>query len=996
MGRIVAQLHRLQTEVLVIGGGATGAGVARDLALRGFKTILVEKSDLTTGTTGRYHGLLHSGGRYVVRDAQAAKECIEENRILRRIMPFCIEDTGGFFALTPWDDPEYAARFVAGCATAGVPVEEITIAQMLREEPLLNPRISRCFRVPDASADSFLGTEANALSARQHGATILRYHPVVRLLMAGSGRVTGALCQDLVKGEDVQIEADLVVNAAGAWAGHIAGMAGAPVRIIPGKGTLLAINHRILHTVVNRCKFPADGDIIVPAHTVAVVGTTDVPVEDPDHFAIEPWEVDLLLEEGDRLVPGLRGMRILRAWAGVRPLYKETQVSDNRDVTRAFVLLDHTTRDGIDGLVTITSGKWTTYRKMAEVTVDLVCQKLGVQRPCRTHLEALPNPEGHASTRYHTLGARLAEIEKDEAFGDIVCECELVRLGDVERSITAGQAQTIDDVRRDVRVGMGPCQGGFCTYRVAGLLHKLVHPQVEETNSALRDFLQERWKGLLPILWGQQLRQERLVELIYLSVLNADHLPGPRASRLAPENYAPPALHQPQSIKADPATAPRPASQTGQQHRPPAGVLDVLVLGAGFAGLVTGWQAVARGRRTRVIAKGWGSLYWNAGCVDVLGYYPLDRDDPLESPAAGIDRLIQEQPRHPYALAIQAGGPEAIREALEAVQVLFAGAGYPLHGSLDRNWLLPTALGVARPTCLAPETMIAGDLRRPDPLLIVGFEQFLDFYPDLIAANLAAQGFSATGINLNLPVLEERRFVTGRTLANLFDRPEFRAEVVLALKKVLGGPALAPQARLGFPAVLGLDRPLAAMRDLEAQLGRPVFEIPCLPPSIPGIRLHRLLVAAVERLGGRVFEGLQAVSADAQAGRLTAVWTEAAARRKAQPAENFVLATGGLLGGGLQAAYTGELYELVAGLPVAAPCNRLAWLEREFLAPHGHAIFRAGLATDPSFRPLRLDGQVAYENLHATGAALAGAELLRERSLEGVAIVTGYWVGKRI
>jgi len=110
---------------------------------------------------------------------------------------------------------------------------------------------------------------------------------------------------------------------------------------------------------------------------------------------------------------------------------------------------------------------------------------------------------------------------------------------DVERAIVEGDAKTFDDVRRDVRLGMGPCQGGFCTYRVAGMLHSLRRPSIEETNVALRDFLQERWKGLMPILWGPQLKQERLDELIYLSVLNADHLPGAKASRLGPAMYEP-------------------------------------------------------------------------------------------------------------------------------------------------------------------------------------------------------------------------------------------------------------------------------------------------------------------------------------------------------------------------------------------------------------------------------------------------------------------------
>ena len=158
-------MRKVQTEVLVIGGGATGAGIVRDLAMRGFECILIEKRDLTHGTTGRYHGLLHSGGRYVVKDPDAAAECIRENGILRRIMPHSLEDTGGYFVSTPWDDPEYAESFSQGCDSAGIPCEEISIDRMLKEEPLLNPDINRCFRVPDAAADSFHATQINAESA---------------------------------------------------------------------------------------------------------------------------------------------------------------------------------------------------------------------------------------------------------------------------------------------------------------------------------------------------------------------------------------------------------------------------------------------------------------------------------------------------------------------------------------------------------------------------------------------------------------------------------------------------------------------------------------------------------------------------------------------------------------------------------------------------------------------------------------------------------------
>src|SRR4030042_6304531 len=127
-------MGRIQTDILVIGGGATGTGVLRDLAMRGFKCILLERRDLAYGTTGRFHGLLHSGGRYVVKDPVAARECYEENQILRRIMPQCIEDTGGYFVLTAQDDPAYVHKFLEGCQKAGIPTQAIPIHKMLKAQ----------------------------------------------------------------------------------------------------------------------------------------------------------------------------------------------------------------------------------------------------------------------------------------------------------------------------------------------------------------------------------------------------------------------------------------------------------------------------------------------------------------------------------------------------------------------------------------------------------------------------------------------------------------------------------------------------------------------------------------------------------------------------------------------------------------------------------------------------------------------------------------------
>src|SRR4051812_13091771 len=452
-------MRSLTTDVLVIGGGATGVGVLRDLALRGIRAVLVEKGDLTHGTTGRYHGLLHSGGRYVVKDPQSATEGAEENEILRRIMPHCLEDTGGFFVVTPADDESYAARFVQGCHDTHVPVNEISVREMLHREPLLNPRISRVFEVRDGSADSFLATHSNAEDARQHGAQVLTYH-VVKALDVADGRVAGAVCEDMRSGEDVHIHASYVVNAAGAWAGKIAGMAGVKVTVVPGKGTMIAMNHRMINTVVNRCKLPADGDIIVPIRTVAVIGTTDVHVPDPDVYGIEPHEVALMLEEGEQLVPGISHARVLRAWAGVRPLYKDQDVADDRDISRTYKLLDHEARDGVKGLISIVGGKWTTYRLMAAEATDAVAAKLGVTAECRTHLEPLhklkiENAElrnrpstsfSILNSAFSILGQSLAQVEADHSYGDLICECELVTRDRVLQAITEGGAANVDDI----------------------------------------------------------------------------------------------------------------------------------------------------------------------------------------------------------------------------------------------------------------------------------------------------------------------------------------------------------------------------------------------------------------------------------------------------------------------------------------------------------------------------------------------------------------------
>jgi glycerol-3-phosphate dehydrogenase len=513
----------ITTDVLVIGGGATGAGVAWDAALRGLDVVLTDRKDFSEGTSGRFHGLLHSGGRYAVKDPDAAVECIGENVILRRVAADCIEDTGGFFVTTPFDDPAYADRFVQGCRDTGVPCEEIDVSVALAEEPRLNPKISRAFRVPDGSLDIWKTVWAMARGAEQRGARVLPYHETIAIHRSGD-EVTGARLRDQHTGEEIDVEAGVTVSATGAWAGQIADMAGIEgVRVLPGKGIMIAMNHRLVNTVINRCQMPTDGDIIVPIRTVSVIGTTDEHVEDPDDGTIGQNEVDAMLEDGERLVPGFKRARALRVWSGVRPLFEDAKADnvETRDVTRAHALLDHSERDGVDRFVTITGGKVTTFRLMAEDTVDAVVRKLGRGGPCRTKTQPLPGSE--SGVHYH-VGERLERKEEVLLEDQLVCECELIRRSRLEKGFEQRASRNLDDIRRYLRLGMGPCQGGFCIYRATGILHQLDGMTAEDANNTLLEFLQERWHGVWPILYGDQLRQMRLDEWIFQGVLDVEHV----------------------------------------------------------------------------------------------------------------------------------------------------------------------------------------------------------------------------------------------------------------------------------------------------------------------------------------------------------------------------------------------------------------------------------------------------------------------------------------
>jgi glycerol-3-phosphate dehydrogenase len=383
----------LETQVVVIGGGATGTGVLRDLAMRGITTLLFERDNLASGTSGNFHGLLHSGGRYAVKDPDAAVECIQENQVLRRIAPDAIEDTGGFFVVLDDTDEAYLPKFLEGCAKTGIPTEVLPGEEALRLEPKLSPHVRYAVTVPDGSVDGWTLCAGNVASAKEHGSRAYILTPVIELLHEGD-RIVGVRARDAKCGDEYTVHAQCVVNAAGVWAGKVAALAGVKLDMAPNKGTMVVLDERPVKRAINRCRMPGDGDIIVPVGTTVVLGTTSVDIPDPDSYRIEEWEVNKILNECIEMVPVIEDLRMQRTYAGVRPLYEPPSQGGEeagREISRGFYVLDHEAMNGVGGFVSIVGGKLTSYRLMAEKTVDAVCAKLGVQATCRTHLEPLPS-----------------------------------------------------------------------------------------------------------------------------------------------------------------------------------------------------------------------------------------------------------------------------------------------------------------------------------------------------------------------------------------------------------------------------------------------------------------------------------------------------------------------------------------------------------------------------------------------------------------------------
>lgn len=920
----------METDVLVIGGGATGGGIAFDLALRGVRVVLAEMGDLATGTSGRYHGLLHSGGRYAVRDLESAKECIDENLILRRVAAQAIEDTGGYFVLCPGDDESYVDQWLAGCAAAGIPTREVPLAEALNREPALNRDLRAIYEVPDGTCDSWDLLHALQAGAEAAGAIFLTYHRVDSFHRSADGRISGARLTNLRDDSTHDITCAVVVSAAGPWAAEVAAQAGAHFSMKLSRGAMMAFNLRWVNTVINKLRKPGDGDIFVPVGTVSVIGTTSVPTDDPADTRVEAWEVQQILAEAEAMTPGISRARILRSWGGVRPLYDPGASAEGRSAARTFTVLDHTA-DGAAGLLSIVGGKLTTYRLMAERIADMACAQLGVTRPSVTATTPLPAVHG-GQARLHRLRGRLDKLEHGELPGALICECEVVTAPQLLEAMRQQDVVSLNDLRRDLRLGMGPCQGGFCAYRAAALRHEAQAETPERTRALLSEFVERRFGGIKPLLWGHNLRQALLSEHIYGRILSLYGEPNGQA--------APP--------PAD-LTAPELLDASGHK---------VVVIGAGLAGLMAALTASESGARVELVAHGQGALTLHPGWIET-----------------GDVEALRRQPDHPYARAADSltGGLALLHRVVGLT---------PMRAGIS-------AIGRLRPVAYAAGGALA-PLSSDGAILVVGIRGWRDFYPQLVRDNLRAAGFHAESISIDLLHQGGNFDDWPLDYARLLDTPAGLKRVIEQVRPHVGAAQV-----IAFPAVLGFDahtrRHLAEA--LGCAVTEIPTLPPSVPGLRLYHALRRELLARGARftIGPRV-TGLE-LQDDHVSGVYAS--TAANGRARLISADAVIVCTGGLFGGGLESGLMKHVRDTATHLPVAHIPPENDWFTAPLLSGQPQPIHQTGVLTDAALRPLDDEGQPIAANLFAAGRLLSGFSPVVEGSTEGVDIATGHHAARQ-
>jgi glycerol-3-phosphate dehydrogenase len=526
-------------DLIVIGGGVNGTGVARDAAMRGLSVLLLEKRDICSGATGTCSGMIHGGARYLLHDLKVTKLSCLDSGYIQRIAPHLLfripfltpVPAGRAFARQYLELMEiyFEAYDRYQPLKNGKPHTRLSAEEALALEPGLGRDIVGAVTFDEWGIDPFRLCVENAKSAAEHGA-VVRTHSEVTDLIRVDGAVAGAKCRDRLSGERAELRARLVVNTTGPWAMAFSKRNGVEVRLRPAKGVHLVYGHRLSNWAIVAAAVDGRQLFICPHQKGTILGTTDDDYYgDLDNVTATEDDVQYLLQGAESIFPGIRRHRAIRTMAGVRPtLFEDNKYEDN--LTREHAVFDHETREGVRGLLSMAGGKLASYRLMSEELTDLACAKLGVRAACRTHAEPLPGgdetPDSGELAREFGVEAFVVErlvyrhgsrarrvldiIRSEPRQAELVCRCDPVTEAELRYCIRNEWARRLSDLRRRTRLGCGPCQGTRCALRAAAVMADELKLSADEMYAQAFDLLADRWKGLRPILAGAQIQQEEL------------------------------------------------------------------------------------------------------------------------------------------------------------------------------------------------------------------------------------------------------------------------------------------------------------------------------------------------------------------------------------------------------------------------------------------------------------------------------------------------------
>jgi len=534
-------------DVVVVGGGVNGCGIARDLALRGVKTVLFEKNDLSSGATGGSSGMVHGGLRYILYDIDVTRHSCLDSGYIQKIaphmhfrIPFIMPIPHRLTA--PFFETYFEVYDKFAPAKRGKPHTMLSAEQVRELVPGISSKVKGAVTTDEWGISPQRLCAANALAAAESGARIETHTEVIGFLKDPAGKVIGVKVKDRF-GAKRDVMARVVMHATGPWLTRTSHLAGVKVKIRPGKGIHIAFDRRLLNmSLILRM---ADGRscFIMPHENTTMLGTTDDDYYgDPDDLWVTQDEIEYLMQGAERMLPGIRKARIIRTWAAVRPTLFAWGMNEDA-LSRDHKVYDHE-KEGVPGIVSIAGGKLASYRMMSEEAADLICQKLGVSASCQTHIIPLPGGDetpdpGELAREYGVSryaasrmifrhGSRAREVleltRERPGLKEPVCECEPVLACEALYSVRKEWAVSLLDLVNRCKIGSGPCQGMRCASRAMAILGEELGLSGREALEQINSFLESRWRGKQPVLGGTGMAQEELNQASHFLSANLSSL----------------------------------------------------------------------------------------------------------------------------------------------------------------------------------------------------------------------------------------------------------------------------------------------------------------------------------------------------------------------------------------------------------------------------------------------------------------------------------------